>query len=301
MRRIACIVISFIFMICLLPAVAETTTVRDGITYSYPSSPSIQINKKYKAKSYENLDACIYKYKDNYYILVDAEDSDGNVTEGLMNCTIQDSVIHEDGKPDVLVTVLIEKGFVKNTSKVIKTHDHNHDHTHTPAVTGTPSTPSPTQKPTTPPATQKPGTTQSPTPTAKPTEKPTATNTPAPSYYTCPYCGEKYAFESALKSHIASEHSSTPTPTPKPTPTPEPTPSGHWEDVWVVDQEQIDHTEYVCNVCGKHFRLPDKEDAFWADQSAHMHEDPPKSGWHAIWVVDVPEQGHWERVWVPDP
>ena len=72
--------------------------------------------------------------------------------------------------------------------------------------------------------------------------------------------------------------------------------------MWVVDVEEQSHTEAVCNVCGKRFDST-SENEFWADQSKHMDEDPPRSGWHLETIIDVEEQGHWEerKVWVPDP
>ena len=195
-----------------------------------------------------------------------------------------------------------------------------------PTVTAKPTnSPSNTQKPTATPkptATAKPTATSKPTATPKPTQtpkptptpKPTATPTPTEESFTwrCKYCGCTFNSEYDWNQHAyynpgcyyygrdmyhTTPTPATPTPTPKPTPTPDP--GGHWEYVWVVDVPEKCHTVWVCNVCGKEFLTWEE---CRADQSKHaQNHDAPLVSWSSHVVTDEPEQGHWEKVWVPDP
>lgn len=148
------------------------------------------------------------------------------------------------------------------------------------------------------PATGKTGTTGKQTP--KPTAKPTA----APSegfVWKCIYCGASFGSDYDAWYHHAYENPGcynvghVATPTPKPTPTPEP--GGHWEEVWVVDVPKVCHTVWHCNVCG--WETTDGNENT-QHQVAHVNAGEG-SGYHTYVVVDQEEEGHWEKVWVPDP
>ncbi len=151
-------------------------------------------------------------------------------------------------------------------------------------LNGAPETPAPTDTEapdTTAEPSESPASTAAATDTPKPTQKPS--RTPKPS-----------AKPSAT---ATTEPSATPTTQPTEQATAEPTGSGHWELVWVIDQPEIKHKEWHCNVCGKVFY---DEASCKADQEYHK-KNGGVTGCHWEWVVDTPEEGHWEPVWVPDP
>ena len=100
------------------------------------------------------------------------------------------------------------------------------------------------------------------------------------------------------------------TATPKPAPTPQSTKSGHYEKVWVVDKAAKSYEEDVyeekevciCNTCGKDCT---------SNPDGHIKEHMLKGengSWHSEWkqiktgtkTVTVPEEGHYEEVWVED-
>lgn len=159
------------------------------------------------------------------------------------------------------------------------------------------ATPVPTQKPT-----QTPSSTPKPTKIPKPTKTPNPTE--APETYTCRYCGKSFGtnfsdfYYHAYIDPGCYNYGYAVTPSPSPTPTPShPAGNGHWEEVWVVDIPRQGHTVWVCNVCG-HRSYSEAECS--AHDKAHALNEG-LSGWHVETIVDVPEQGHWETIWVEDP
>lgn len=148
------------------------------------------------------------------------------------------------------------------------------------------ATPKPTNKPN---RTPKPSQTATPTASANPSA--TATTQPSVNPSATPT-----AAPSATPT-AAPTATPTATPTAQPTAAPSATGSGHWELVWVVDQEEVKHQEWHCHVCGKVFL---DKDSCMADQEYHKQNEGV-TGWHVEWVIDSPEQGHWEPIWVPDP
>lgn len=156
---------------------------------------------------------------------------------------------------------------------------------------GAEETPAPTEEPTAEPTAEP---TEEPTPTAsgKKTPKPTGKTTPKPTAVTTPEPTAQAA------------ESATPEPTAKPTAAPTVTPAGngHWDLVWIVDQEEVKHQEWQCLVCSKIFQ---SKDSCMEDQRRHKYDpnDPyyGSTGWREYWVVDSPEVGHWEPIWIPDP
>lgn len=173
--------------------------------------------------------------------------------------------------------------------------------TEAPVVTASPTatakqaaTPKPTAKPA---ATPKPTDTPTPEPTA-----PAAT--PTPFVWYCIYCGKTFGssdddyerwYQHAWYNPGCYSYGYAVTPVPE---TPTPRPGGHYEDVWVVDVPRKTHDVWHCNVCGY-------ESTVWygdfdKHQTDHSHAGEG-SGYHSYTVVDQEEQGHWEKVWVPDP
>ena len=100
------------------------------------------------------------------------------------------------------------------------------------------------------------------------------------------------------------------TATPKPAPTPQSTKSGHYEKVWVVDkaaesyeEDVYEEIEYaVCTNCGYKTK---------GSVTAHIKEhmlNGESAGHKVVWeqektgtkTVTVPEEGHYEEIWVED-
>lgn len=98
------------------------------------------------------------------------------------------------------------------------------------------------------------------------------------------------------------------TATPKPAPTPQPTKSGHYEKVWVVDKAAESYEEDVYEEVDKIICL-DCGAEITNNKTEHLR-DHVLNGGNGQWKVDterkkvgtnkieIPEQGHWEEVWV---
>lgn len=98
--------------------------------------------------------------------------------------------------------------------------------------------------------------------------------------------------------------------TPKPTPTPQPTKSGHYEKVWVVDKAAYSYEEdvyeekavIICNDCGKDItnnKVTHLKEELKNGGSGGFHVDTQqiKTGTK---TVTVPEEVHYEEIWVED-
>ena len=295
-----------------LPLLGVAETGDEALTYTFPSEAYGTIDTRYVRVEVDKLDACLYAYLDKdgnvgYRILADVLDADGHtVGSKLLDVSIQDAVIYDEDQPDILITVHPGNGTPEFLSKLSKQQKKQvkkgkltvetelgdvtfvvDEYLHPKANEATAE---PTQAATnTPGITNKPENTNKPDNTPKPPE-----NTPAPTpNYQCPYCHKWFTFKTW--DEVTNHENSCPN-RPTPAPTPEPTPSGHYEQHWVVDSPAVTHDEWVCS-CGHH-SMSD------ADNTAHCkgHLSNNEDFWYkVITVTDVPEQGHWETVWVEDP
>ena len=309
------------FVMAIGMSAAHAETAQRKATYSFPSEPPADLDARYVRVDIENLDACLYAFLNadceaEYRILTEVTEGDQTRTE-LLRATLQDAVVREDGKPDILVTVyppvdgsVTEDAFCEELSDeaaglvdggVLVIED--------PLVTLSFDVSDLVEKR----AKPSPSPTPTPTPRATPAPGPVATPsgdqdpTPAPTQdtfsWTCKECGADFGDDyNAWYTHawVNPGHYNPGAANATPTPT-HAEAQGHWESVWVEDVPAVYHDEWVCHVCGRHFRAPDQHDAFIADQNAHLDEDPPMSGWHVDTILDTPAQGHWEQVWVVDP
>lgn len=297
-------------LILLLAPAPNTNAETASDRFHYPSSCQEGIDSRYVPVEVDKLDACLYAFLNTEceveYRLLVTEKSDGHTH--LIKATVQKAIIYDEDQPDILVTVYPDAGEpsfctelddtlakqVVDGTLVLETEVGSiefdvseliADATPTSAATPAPGT------------SMKPTSTPKPSNSSKPTSTPKPTATATPYHWKCKECGKDFGEDYDAWYYHAwinpGHYNETPAPTQNP--------GGHWETVWVVDVPEQGHGEYVCNVCGKHFDGRTQEAEFLADQHAHMDEDPPRSGWHTEHVVDVPEQGHWETIWVPDP
>lgn len=138
---------------------------------------------------------------------------------------------------------------------------------------------------------------------ATPTEKPTSTPTPKPS--NTPAGGTTGG--NTTKDTGSNTGS---TPAPASTPKPSEAPKGHYEKVWIVDkaaysyEEDVYEEKAICRcACGA-----DITGNTTAHMKAHALNNEPYGSWREEWIkvktgtktITVPEQGHWEQVWVAD-
>ena len=299
-----------------LPLLGVAETGDEALTYTFPSEAYGTIDTRYVRVEVDKLDACLYAYLDKdgnvgYRILADVLDADGHtVGSKLLDVSIQDAVIYDEDQPDILITVHPGNGTPEFLSKLSKQQKKQvkkgkltvetelgdvtfvvDEYLHPKANEATAE---PTQA-----STNKPETTSKPQNTNKPdnTPKPTATPkpagtpepTPEPYHWKCKECGQDFGEDYDAWYHhawINPGHYNEPTENP----------GGHYEQHWVVDSPAVTHDEWVCS-CGHH-SMSD------ADNTAHCkgHLSNNEDFWYkVITVTDVPEQGHWETVWVPDP
>lgn len=309
--RMFCMILALLVANILpLPLIGMAETSADTITYEFPGEEHESIDARYVRVDIDKLDACLYAYLDKdgnvgYRILSDKIDIDGNnLGSELMNVSFQDAVIYDDDQPDILITVHLgddEQEFLSKLSKQQKkqikkgklTVDTEFgpisfvvdDYLH-------PKTPAPTEPAQT--ATSKPSTTDKPQNTNNPgnTQKPENTPAPTPNYQ-CPYCHKWFTFKTW--DEVTNHENSCPN-RPTPAPTPEPTPRGHYEQHWVVDSSAVTHDEWVCS-CGHHSMSASENNKHQENHALNWEN----THYSVETVVDVPEQGHWETVWVEDP
>lgn len=321
----------FLLTVLPLPILGMAESQADSYTYEFPDEQTVELDSRYVRVEVDKLDACLYAFLNTkgeveFRILSETLRNDnGEVVETqLLKATIQDAKVYDEDQPDILITAHLGDGsedafctkLDKNTKKKVTKDGMLTVETELGDITfdvnyivnpkkATP-TPNPGTTGTKPPTTQTPGTTPKPsgssTPSAAPsptaTQKPTAT----PEVRICPYCGMHIDIRHDTTAHYQEDlawynehirkHESG-----QITPSPSPTPSGHWETVWVVDVPAQSHTEFVCNICGHHSMSTSENNSH---QEAHLLAGEG-SGWHNENVIDVPEQGHWEKVWVVDP
>ena len=307
-----------LLMLLLAPAPntnAETASDR----FHYPSSCQEGIDSRYVPVEVDKLDACLYAFLNTEceveYRLLVTEKSDGHTH--LIKATVQKAIIYDEDQPDILVTVYPDAGEpsfctelddtlakqVVDGTLVLETEVGSiefdvseliADATPTSAATPALGT---SIKPT---STPKPSNSAKPTPTPKPTATPTHKPTATPNTYRCMYCGTSFTNEQAFSHHAWEDpgcyaygydrvHA---TPTPKPTENP----GGHYERRWVVDKPAVTHDEWVCS-CGHH--------SMSSSENNQHQENHALNGENTWWtvktIIDSPEEGHWEEVWVPDP
>lgn len=308
MRRVRIVMMTLLMLFSSylnIPFIGSAAAYADT-NYIFPDKCKLELDSRYVKVDVDKLDACLYAFLNangeiEFRIL--AETNQAEPVTKLLKATIQEAAVYDEDQPDILITVhpdelSDEEPFCKELPEGLSQT----------VVDGTLVVDTPVGKITIDvgdiipkPEAKEPAVTQN-NDAAKQTVKPSATQspaaTPAPSVdytgYECKVCGASFPNVDAWYQHayVNPGHYNT-----APNPTPTPAPSGHWETRWVVDTPAVIHDEWVCNVCGARF----------VSSAEHTQHDKNHalagegSGWHVDTIIDVPEQGHWEDIWVEDP